>query len=982
MDRRLLFATLAMVTTLMSPLDIAFGQGTDLYNRRIFLNRVFFQRTGDFVGRGDIFYTAVGKASTCIGCTEARTFPKDFTTNPMKIRKAKKECSDADCSDASSICRWHYMDHRSTAQYPPRMIYGDKDLGLPGSDVTLTLGFADVDRPILPFMDAIGLTIDYIADCWIPKGSQPNQTCAQLQNNSWAAWQACLNTPYSVRPTEIGEYSGTVSFLPAEGYECRDPFTFTNTLKNALARGELWIDQTIIGKGEAWDRPLAKNDGGPRTEAVETIERFRVGQISGTELRLWAEVGEAGLKDPNWLGDHVREWIFPLSVVGNPGNTAYPYCGASHYISIRQTLVGSAIATQTSCYQWTLGTPNYWQEISTNPIYRPYDVYLGNYGVAVTVNFTSINHYWVNPICARSYLLKDGAIISSAPDTPPCSGPGLCIATPPDDDCPEVLDVRYLTDANGITNGIVVEFTEPVWVPAGSVSVVPSVSLTTSLDTTYKLLTIQRTGGGAFAPGQYQLTLNGNLITDRTEWVNRLKAAFNAPCGSNPIIPFCVKDHLFYATNVSGIKSDEFGLAEHIYISGSGFANGAYRAWLVPDDSFEYVNQFLVDETVDGPTLVTVSGGAFSQVDIGAALNLGEYIVVLDVTDNNILDSGDRFITPCEMGLTVGQPCPDLSGEDDLAYFTLDEYTTPFADLTGGDPAGHGGTRVAGTINYGRTFNGSNYIARATDLLDLDIGTADFTLSYWVKSTATTGRKGAIDKRTNSVVGYSSFLLNGKAAIELRTASGATTWTSVQAIADGNWHHVLISLDRDSTTGVKIYIDGQLDFTGDPTARTGSLSNSLSFLIGGDHTGLHMVGSLDEVRVIDGAIPQSHVDAIYMAGIEGQRCQQIPAGVDDYAGDGLPEAVIGGGIVAYPNPLPRGGRMQLLLANGASGEIAIYDVAGRRVQTLRTVESSPSTRAAVWDGKDESGNGVPPGIYFCRETQRGDASGGKIVILE
>lgn len=53
-------------------------------------------------------------------------------------------------------------------------------------------------------------------------------------------------------------------------------------------------------------------------------------------------------------------------------------------------------------------------------------------------------------------------------------------------------------------------------------------------------------------------------------------------------------------------------------------------------------------------------------------------------------------------------------------------------------------------------------------------------------------------------------------------------------IADGNWHHVAVTVDRDQPDGGRWYLDG-VEVVGqrfNPTARSGSLSNSKPLVIG------------------------------------------------------------------------------------------------------------------------------------------------------
>jgi flagellar hook assembly protein FlgD len=55
-------------------------------------------------------------------------------------------------------------------------------------------------------------------------------------------------------------------------------------------------------------------------------------------------------------------------------------------------------------------------------------------------------------------------------------------------------------------------------------------------------------------------------------------------------------------------------------------------------------------------------------------------------------------------------------------------------------------------------------------------------------------------------------------------------------------------------------------------------------------------------------------------------------------------------------------------------EIAVYDLAGRRVRTLHDgPEQTGRYEDKSWDGRDEEGKIVPPGMYIVRIVVEGDS---------
>ena len=52
----------------------------------------------------------------------------------------------------------------------------------------------------------------------------------------------------------------------------------------------------------------------------------------------------------------------------------------------------------------------------------------------------------------------------------------------------------------------------------------------------------------------------------------------------------------------------------------------------------------------------------------------------------------------------------------------------------------------------------------------------------------------------------------------------------------------------------------------------------------------------------------------------------------------------------------------------ADVEIVFYNLAGRPVRRLGLPGQRAGRNEAVWDGRDERGRSVPPGLYLCRVT--------------
>ena len=67
-----------------------------------------------------------------------------------------------------------------------------------------------------------------------------------------------------------------------------------------------------------------------------------------------------------------------------------------------------------------------------------------------------------------------------------------------------------------------------------------------------------------------------------------------------------------------------------------------------------------------------------------------------------------------------------------------------------------------------------------------------------------------------------------------------------------------------------------------------------------------------------------------------------------------------------PNPFQRNVMLGFSLATEGRADLAIYSVEGRRVKTLASGTRPAGVYRLQWDGTDEGGRTVEPGMYFVR----------------
>jgi uncharacterized repeat protein (TIGR02543 family) len=259
-----------------------------------------------------------------------------------------------------------------------------------------------------------------------------------------------------------------------------------------------------------------------------------------------------------------------------------------------------------------------------------------------------------------------------------------------------------------------------------------------------------------------------------------------------------------------------------------------------------------------------------------------------------------------------------------ITWYPLDETQAPYQNYSTTGPksdavALFGPTSVPGTVGNALNFGVAQW-AEAASAAEGDINTGDLSVDAWVRTSATSSLNQVIaDKRdfpaTGGIRGYSFYLSGGNLGFQLGnnstpvfacsanpSATACTDWLSSAKVNDGNWHLVAVTISRGSKTGGKLYVDGTLVLTFDPTGRQGSLSNTGVLQIGGGRFGYDFLGSIDEVEIFNRQLSQAELQAIYAAGSLG-KCKPALKPVTltvQTSPTGLQARIGSGGYVAAP----------------------------------------------------------------------------------
>lgn len=162
------------------------------------------------------------------------------------------------------------------------------------------------------------------------------------------------------------------------------------------------------------------------------------------------------------------------------------------------------------------------------------------------------------------------------------------------------------------------------------------------------------------------------------------------------------------------------------------------------------------------------------------------------------------------------------------------------------------------------SFNGTNY-QQIPNSASINFGTGDFSVSVWVKTSVTTTQT-ILDKRDPSTdIGYHMVIYSGVVLFQVHGPSGYLNYYNLTSkkINDGQWHHIVVTIDRDNTTGGKIYVDNTLQHTFDPRLSFGSVSNTAPLYIGRHKDGAYFIGRIDDFRLYNQSLAAGEVSYLF-----------------------------------------------------------------------------------------------------------------------
>jgi hypothetical protein len=216
-----------------------------------------------------------------------------------------------------------------------------------------------------------------------------------------------------------------------------------------------------------------------------------------------------------------------------------------------------------------------------------------------------------------------------------------------------------------------------------------------------------------------------------------------------------------------------------------------------------------------------------------------------------------------------------------VLWLPFDEAVGPTAkNLSGGNNGTHANAPMVGPGTVGNciSLDGTNRYVEVPGYPNLGIGSRDFTVDAWIKPTSGSGI--IADHRQQGPFKGWSFYLQSGGRLSLQIANGApgsgfTNYESATSVSLNVWHHVAVTVDRDSATGLIFYLDGVQAGVFNPTGRQGSLTPASSPLRVGNSaiTTNNFAGCIDEVEVFSRALSAAEIRSLFLAGSYG-KCKE------------------------------------------------------------------------------------------------------------
>ena len=86
----------------------------------------------------------------------------------------------------------------------------------------------------------------------------------------------------------------------------------------------------------------------------------------------------------------------------------------------------------------------------------------------------------------------------------------------------------------------------------------------------------------------------------------------------------------------------------------------------------------------------------------------------------------------------------------------------------------------------------------------------------------------------------------------------------------------------------------------------------------------------------------------------------------------------------YPNPFNAETAIEYSIAKPGDVQVIVFDSLGRKVNVLvdKYINAAGPQKRIIWNGKDENGNSVSSGLYYCQIRQESNIETKQMILMK